>query len=358
VKRLLVTGGGTAGHVVPAIPVMERLLESGVVVDFVGSGSDFERELLSGLPVRYHGISTGKLRRYFSLENVLDAFRVIRGTWQAYWLVRRLRPDVVFSKGGFVSAPVVFAAWLQRRPVVAHESDLTPGLANRLALPFVRTLCVNFPVTRPSRFKGEVIYSGTPVRSALLNGDRAKGRALLGIPEGSAVVLVTGGSLGADRLNEVVRGALGGLLELASVVHVCGAGKTKDIDRPGYYQFEYVEDEWGDLLAAADVVVSRAGANTLYELLCLRKRNLLIPLPKKASRGDQLENAAYAQAEGFSHVIDESDLTATALVTAVNEILNVPGHESGKIAAFAPPDSVSLIVGALEQAATEETGGD
>jgi UDP-N-acetylglucosamine--N-acetylmuramyl-(pentapeptide) pyrophosphoryl-undecaprenol N-acetylglucosamine transferase len=348
VKRLLVTGGGTAGHVVPALPVIEALIGQGVTVDFVGSGSDFERELLAGLPVAYHGIPAGKLRRYFSLENLVDAFRVIGGIARAFVLLGDLRPDVVFSKGGFVSFPVVFAAWLRRIPVVAHESDLTPGLANRLAMPFVTTLCVNFPVTRPERFDGEILYTGTPVREALLAGDADRGRALIRAPAGKQVIVITGGSLGADRINEVVRDALDELLARAVVVHVCGRGKTREIDRAGYHQFEYVGEQWGDLLAAADLVVSRAGANTLYELLCLKKPNLLIPLSAAASRGDQIENAEYAKACGYSRVIQEAELDSAALVAAVDEILG--RADCGKIAAFTPPDSVTLIVDALARA--------
>ena len=350
-KRLVVTGGGTAGHVVPALPVMQAFVGRGVQVDFIGSGLELERELVAPLAVTYHGIAAGKLRRYFSLENLLDAFRVLLGIFQALILIGRLRPDVVFSKGGFVSFPVVFAAWCWRIPVVAHESDLTPGLANRLALPFVRTLCVNFPATRPPRFPGELIYTGTPVRPELVNGNAERGRALIGAGGEKPVLVITGGSLGAEAINAAVREALPALVQRAVVVHVCGPGRVVPVDLAGYHPFEYVREEWGDLLAAATAVVSRAGANTLYELLCLGKPNLLIPLTRKASRGDQIENAAWAEAEGFSHVLTEEALTADALLGAVDEILAESGTESGKIARFQPPDSVGLIVTAIERAA-------
>lgn len=350
-NRLLVTGGGTAGHVVPALPVMQAFLDEGVQVDFVGSGSDFERQLVSDMAVTYHGICAGKLRRYFSFENLKDAFKVLWGMVQAVFLLGRLRPDAVFSKGGFVSFPVVFAAWCWRVPVVAHESDLTPGLANRLAMPFVKSLCVNFPVTRPSRFRGELTYTGTPVRPALMNGDAASGRRLIGAADDRPLLIVTGGSLGADRINEVVREAAPELCQRAHLVHVCGPGKVAPVTAPDYHPFEYVREEWGDLLAAADLVVSRAGANTLYELLCLKKPNLLIPLSRRASRGDQIENAAWAESEGFSRVIQEEDLTATRLIGAVNEILAAKSEESGRIARFLPPDSVGLIVATIKRAA-------
>jgi UDP-N-acetylglucosamine--N-acetylmuramyl-(pentapeptide) pyrophosphoryl-undecaprenol N-acetylglucosamine transferase len=351
VKRLVCTGGGTAGHVVPTLPVMQAFVDAGVAVDFVGSGLALERSLVATLPVTYHAISAGKLRRYFSLENLLDVFRVLRGIVQSWRLIRGLHPDVVFSKGGYVSFPVVLAAWLARVPVVAHESDLSPGLANRLALPFVTCLCVSFPGTKPARFRGELLYTGTPVRPALLAGDAARGRALVGAPSGKPVLVITGGSLGADRLNAVVREALPALAERAVVVHVCGPGKALPLAIPDYHQFEYVREEWGDLLAAADLVVSRAGANTLYELLCLHKPNILVPLPRSASRGDQIENAAYAESEGFSRVIPEATLDAPTLVDAVADVLADQGQGSGRIAGFSPPDAVALIVDAIRRAA-------
>lgn len=342
-SRVLFTGGGTAGHVIPAIPVMRKLAQAGVEIAFVGSHSGLEEDLLRDEKLRYFGISSGKLRRYFSLQNVLDVFRVLLGVVNALTVIARFRPDVVFSKGGFVSFPVVFAAWLWRIPVVAHESDLTPGLANRLALPFVRTLCVNFPTTHPASFAGKVLYTGTPVRPALVNGDANSGRRLLGIEPSKPVLLVTGGSLGADAINATVRRSLPELTAHWHVVHVCGSGKRAEITNPHYTQFEYVRDEWGDLLAAADLVVSRAGANTLYELLLLGKANLLVPLSKQASRGDQIENAEYAASLGFSRVIAEEDLTTTTLVSTVTEMATQLDGLHRALAAFVAPDSVELI---------------
>jgi UDP-N-acetylglucosamine--N-acetylmuramyl-(pentapeptide) pyrophosphoryl-undecaprenol N-acetylglucosamine transferase len=337
--------------VIPAIPVMQALLEEGVEVAFVGSRSGLEENLLRDLPVRYFGVAAGKLRRYFSLRNLLDAFRVIAGIFGAIRVVAAFQPDVVFSKGGFVSFPVVLAAWIRGVPVVAHESDLTPGLANRLALPFVRTLCVNFPVTRPKKFKGNVIHAGTPVRESLLSGDPQRGRKLLGVEPGIPVLLVTGGSLGADAINNVVRAALPDLCKRGFVVHVCGPGKRVENREPRYVQYEYVREDWGDLLAAADIVVSRAGANTLYELFCLGKPNLLVPLSMKASRGDQLENAAYARSLGYSRVLSEEEFTPATLLSTVDLILADPEAEIARLRSFAPPDSVRVLVRAIRQAA-------
>jgi len=350
VKHLLCTGGGTAGHVIPAIPVIEQARADGVRVSFVGSRSGLEARLLAGLDVEYHGIASGKLRRYLSRENLADVFRVAAGVWQAWRLLGRLRPDVVFSKGGFVSFPVVLAAWLRRIPVVAHESDLTPGLANRLAQPFLRTLCVTFPETRAGRLRGRLVCTGTPLRPALLTGDAGRGRALVGAGE-RPLLLVTGGSLGADAINRAVRDALPELLEAFVVVHVCGAGKRAELDRPGYVQFEYVIDDWGDLLAAADLVVSRAGANTLFELLALGKPALLIPLSPRVSRGDQVENAEYARVRGYARVLAEAELDAATLLAAARDAYADRDELRRHLAQFQPGDAVAAIYAALRQAA-------
>ncbi|MEZ5557163.1 MAG: undecaprenyldiphospho-muramoylpentapeptide beta-N-acetylglucosaminyltransferase [Pseudomonadales bacterium] len=347
-RHLLCTGGGTAGHVIPAIPVLRAARAAGARVSFVGSRSGLEQKLLADVDVDFYGIAAGKLRRYLSLENVVDAFRVLAGIWQAFWLLRRLRPSVVFSKGGFVSFPVVFAAWLLRIPCVAHESDLTPGLANRLALPFVRTLCVNFePV---SGFAGRQLVTGTPLRSELMAGDAERGRRALGIDGSRPLLLVTGGSLGAEAINGALRAALPRLLARFEVVHVCGPGKTVSDPSPGYHQFEFVGAGWGDLLAAADLVVSRAGANTLFELLALRKPNLLIPLSRRVSRGDQIENAGYASRHGYSRVLAEEELTADSLVPAVESAFSELPQLQRKLAGFVVPDAVALIMAALRQA--------
>lgn len=343
---MLFTGGGTAGHVIPAIPVMRALRASGVEIGFVGSRSGLEEDLLREEDLQYFGIASGKLRRYFSLENLVDAFRVLLGIFNACVVVARFRPDAVFSKGGFVSFPVVLAAWLWRVPVIAHESDLTPGLANRLALPFIRCLCVNFPVTESSlsgRFKGRIVHTGTPVRPVLLDGDGARGRQWLNIAEGEPILLVTGGSLGADALNTVVREALGELTGEWQVVHVCGPGKLSAERNERYQQFEYVREQWGDVLAAADLVVSRAGANTLYELLALRKPNLLVPLSQKASRGDQIENADYARELGYSEVIAEEALTSETLVRSVADLRPKLAEITRRLEGFQVPDSVALL---------------
>ena len=341
--HVLVTGGGSGGHVIPTIPVMERLLAGGHRVSFVGTRTGYERGLLNSVAVDYYGISAGKLRRYFSWANVRDAGRVVLGVIEAVRLVRRLQPEVIFSKGGFVAFPVVFAGWLCRVPVLGHESDFSPGLANRLSQPFLKTLCTSFAQTQVDGFRGRVVHTGTPLREAMLSGmpDRARQQFRLGREK--PVLLVMGGSLGAIALNQVVRAALPALLPEFEVVHVCGPGRMQASSLAGYHQYEFINEGWGDLFALATVVVSRAGANSLFELFSLGKLNLLVPLSAAASRGDQLENAEYAKQQGYSLVIRESNLDAATLVAGIHALLQDRLKYEKELATFARVDATEAL---------------
>ena len=348
--RAVVTGGGSAGHVVPTLPVIEALQARDWNISYIGSDSGLEERLVAPLGVDYFGVRPGKLRRYWSFDNLVDAFRVPLSVLRVFGILGRIRPDVVFSKGGFVAFPVVVAAWFRRIPVVAHESDLSPGLANRLTLPLVASLCVNFDATRVNAKR--VIHTGTPVRESLVRGDRARGLIATGFSGNRPILAVVGGSLGAERLNLAVREAVSALTREFDVLHVCGAGKVDPsyLDIAGYEQRDFIGDEWGDILAAADLVVSRSGANSLYELLTLRKPNLLVPLPASASRGDQIENAAYARSSGFSMVVTEADLTPEVLVERVTALHRDAPSWRERLDAFEVPDSAGLIVAELEAA--------
>jgi len=321
---LLLTGGGTAGHVTPNLALLPALRARGFAVEYVGSHAGIERRLVveAGLP--YHAVQTGKLRRYASFENLIDLLRIPVGILQAALLVRRLRPSVVFSKGGFVGVPVVVGAWLNRVPVVVHESDLTPGLANRLSFPFARRICLSFRETADQLPGRNVVYTGTPVRAALRGGDRARGLARFGLDAGRRTLLVFGGSQGALAINEALRAALPSLPDDLQVLHVCGAGHlAADLEgRPRYRQYEYLDAEFGDAFACADVVVSRAGANSLAELIALRKPAVVIPLPTAASRGDQIDNARLFADKGFGIVLDQADLTPASLLARVEQALD------------------------------------
>ena len=349
-KTAVFTGGGTAGHVLPAVPVMRALQQRGVEVVFIGSADGFEKQYLEGLEdVRFFGIASGKLRRYWSWQNLTDVVRLLRGLWQSLRLLGRIRPGVVFSKGGYLSFPVVLAGWMRRIPIVAHESDFSPGLANRLAMPFLDALGTSFPMQRPGSLRGELVHTGSPVRPELLAGSAEAGRTLLQAPAGRPVVLVTGGSLGADALNAVVTEAAPELVRHCCLVHVCGPGKRADMELLGYRQYEFVGTDWGAMLAAADLVVSRAGSNTLFELLSLGKPNLLIPLSARASRGDQIQNAGYAAEAGYSRVIQEDELDASTLVNAVLGMLSEKDVWAARLARFEALPAVDLLVGLIER---------
>jgi UDP-N-acetylglucosamine--N-acetylmuramyl-(pentapeptide) pyrophosphoryl-undecaprenol N-acetylglucosamine transferase len=350
--RLVFTGGGSAGHVIPALPVLDALRDEGHDVHWIGSRKGLERALLEGRGVPYGAVTTGKLRRYLSVQNLIDALRVPFGVLEALVLLLRLRPALVFSKGGFVAVPVVLAAAVLRIPVVLHESDRTPGLANRICAPFARTVLATFPDTafRPRRGQRQVV-TGAPVRPELLAGDRARGLAFAGFDGHRPVLLVMGGSLGAEALNGVVRDALPELLRSRNVVHLCGRGRTDPSLQGvgGYRQFEFVGPELGDLLAAADTVVSRAGATALLELLALRLPHLLVPLPRTASRGDQLENATWSAGAGFSRVVHEADLDPRRLLAELRALDDERGERRAAMAAFDAAGATERVLAELRQ---------
>jgi len=342
--HVLVTGGGSGGQVIPAIPVMEALRAQGHQVSYVGTTSGYEERLLNGVDMQYHGISSGKLRRYLSFENLKDVFKVLLGIVQAFFLLGRLRPDVVFSKGGFVAFPVVLAGWLRRVPVISHESDFSPGLANRLSRPFVRTLCTSFAETRIPGFSGREVHTGSPLRPEFLTGDAVRGRARFDLPADRPVLVVIGGSLGARKLNEVVRLAVVPLTKRYEVVHICGPGNAEDLQQPGYHPLEYISEGLADLLMAADIVISRAGANSLFELLTLRKLCLLVPLSAAASRGDQIENARYAESRGFSLVIEEPALRPETLIEGLVSLERQADSYRERLATFERKDAVAALL--------------
>lgn len=318
-KRIILTGGGTAGHVTPNIALLPRLRELEYDIHYIGSYNGIEKELIEQFGIPYHGISSGKLRRYFSLQNFTDPFRVIKGFREAHKLIKLLRPNVIFSKGGFVSVPVVLAGKKRKIPTIIHESDMTPGLANKISIPSATKVCCNFPETVKLLPADKAVLTGSPIRQELLSGDKQHALNFTGLDERKPVILIVGGSLGAAAVNEAIRRILPSLLKDFHVIHLCGRGKLDPSlnHLNGYVQYEYIKDELKDLFALSDIVISRAGANAICELLALHKPNLLIPLSASASRGDQLLNARSFERQGFSAVMEEEQLTDTSLLTAV-----------------------------------------
>lgn len=320
-KRIVLTGGGTAGHVTPNIALLPTLKKLDYDIHYIGSYEGIEKKLIEDFDIPYYGISTGKLRRYFDVKNFSDPFRVIKGFSEAKKILKEIKPDIVFSKGGFVSVPVVRAAASLKIPCIIHESDMTPGLANKLCIPVAEKICCNFPETLLNLPEDKAVLTGSPIREELKQGSRLAGLELCGFSANLPVIMVIGGSLGAANVNKAVRDALPLLLEDFQIVHICGQGKVDNLllTTKGYKQFEYVKTELKDLFAMADVVISRAGANAICELLALKKPNLLIPL-SAGSRGDQILNAKSFEAQGFSIVLDEDDMTEKLLTDKVHEL--------------------------------------
>ena len=356
-KKIVLTGGGTAGHVTPNIALIPELKKQGYEIYYIGSYEGIESKLIADLGIPYYGISSGKLRRYIDLKNISDPFKVVKGLHQARRLLKKIKPDVVFSKGGFVSVPVVVAAKSRRIPCVIHESDMTPGLANKLCIPCALRVCTNFPETLQHLPPEKAVLTGSPIREELFHGDAAKGLAFCGFDSHKPVILVIGGSLGAVAINNAVRNILPKLLENYQVIHLCGKDKLDASlnHTKGYVQFEYIKEELSDLMAAADIMISRAGANAICEILALRKPNILIPLSAQASRGDQILNAEYNKKAGYSIVIQEEELTDEKLLTAVNQAYNSQEEYKKAMKRSQLNNSIEKIVGLINEAGNKRT---
>lgn len=350
-KKIVLTGGGTAGHVTPNIALLPSLKEAGYEIFYIGSYTGIEKTLIEDLGIPYYGISSGKLRRYKSLKNLTDPFRVLRGLSQAKKLMKQIKPDIVFSKGGFVSVPVVLAAASKKIPVIIHESDMTPGLANKIAMRKATRICCNFPETMKYLPKEKAVLTGSPIRQELLSGNKLAGLELCNFTIEKPIILVVGGSTGAVRVNEAVRKILPELLKKFQVVHLCGKGKTDESlnNITGYVQFEYISNQMRDLFAISDIVISRAGANAICELLALKKPNLLIPLSANASRGDQILNANSFKEHGYSSVLYEEDVTPESLLKAVNDLYDNRYSYINAMAESRESNAIPIIMDLIEQ---------
>ncbi len=350
-RKIVLTGGGTMGHVTPNLALLPHLLNKGYEVHYIGTENGVEAEKLQSTPgIIYHAVKSGKLRRYFDWKNFTDPFRVVAGAFQSARLMGKIKPDVCFSKGGFVAVPVVFGAWLHRIPVVCHESDLTPGLANKLCAPFAKKVATTFPECAAALgAKAECV--GTPLRPELFAGDHQKGLRLLGFTGGKPVLLMMGGSLGAQAVNKALREALPELLKTFDVVHICGKGNLDGslISTAGYAQLEFVSAELPDIFAAADLVLSRAGSNALMEFQALARPLLLVPYPKGASRGDQILNAQSLEKRGLCRVLLQENMTADTLTKALMDAWADREALTAAVKAAPPADGTMRVLGMIEE---------
>ncbi len=345
-KKIVLTGGGTAGHVTPNIALLPKLRELSFDISYIGSYQGIEKDLIEATGVPYYGISSGKLRRYLDLKNLSDPFKVIKGLGQSIRLLKKLKPDIVFSKGGFVSVPVVLAAKFRHIPVIIHESDITPGLANKIAMPAARKICCNFPETLKYLPEDKAILTGSPIRQELLSGDASAAKKYCHFTADKPVLLVIGGSTGSKVINDAIRSQLPILLKDFQIIHLCGKGNLDNslAGTEGYAQFEYISQQLKDMFALADIVVSRAGANAICELLALRKPNILIPLSAAASRGDQILNAKSFKKQGFSYVIEEENLTKETLLDAIKTVSKEKESYISAMSDSGQMDSISTII--------------
>ncbi|MFD1017617.1 undecaprenyldiphospho-muramoylpentapeptide beta-N-acetylglucosaminyltransferase [Thalassobacillus hwangdonensis] len=350
-KRILFTGGGTAGHVIVNLALIPEFQQQGYSIDYIGSADGIERDLIAGLDgVTYHAISTGKLRRYMSKENFKDPFKVMKGTLQAWNIIRKRKPGAIFSKGGFVSVPVVTAAWMNRVPAIIHESDYTPGLANKIAIPFAKKVLATFPETMNHLPKDKSEYIGAVIRDELFEGDRHKGLRHCDFPSDKPVLMVMGGSTGSKKINDAIRGQLDELLKHLQIIHICGKGNTDTtINRKGYVQFEYVNEELKDLFAATDYIVSRAGANAIFEFLALRKPMLLIPLSRHASRGDQILNADSFVKQGYARKLEEEELTKESFMKELDHLIADKGSILSNMENYQSQKAKDRVVEIIQQ---------
>lgn len=344
--KILLTGGGTAGHVNPNIALIPKLKQLNYDIKYIGSYDGIEKKLIKNIDIDYIGISSGKLRRYFSLKNFTDPFRVIKGYFEAKNFIKNYRPDILFSKGGFVSVPVVLAAKKYKIPIIIHESDMTPGLANKISIPYASKVCHNFPETAQYLPKGKSLLTGSPIREELLKGNKDAGLTFCGLTSDFPVILVMGGSLGASSVNSILRECLPTLLNNYQIIHICGKGKLDhSLDSlKGYIQFEYLNEELKDIFAASDMMISRAGAGAISEISALRMPSLLIPLSAKASRGDQILNAQSFSKQGFCNVLEEEDITTDSFTDAVNTTFSNREFFTKNMNAKNLYNSVSIII--------------
>ncbi|NOU76124.1 undecaprenyldiphospho-muramoylpentapeptide beta-N-acetylglucosaminyltransferase [Paenibacillus sp. LMG 31458] len=349
-KTIVFTGGGSAGHVTPNIALMHKLAQLGWEIKYIGSATGIEKDIIEREGVPFYSISSGKLRRYFDLKNFKDPFRVMKGVYESYRLLRRLKPAIVFSKGGFVSVPVVLGSRMNKIPVIIHESDITPGLANKISIPFATKVCVTFPESLQHVQRDKVELTGLPIREHILSGKASRAYQLCDFHSQKPVILVMGGSLGSQVINQAVRGNLGRLLAQFQIVHLCGKGNIASelANTRGYKQFEYLNEELPDILAMTELVISRAGATSIYEFLVMEKPMLLIPLSLQASRGDQILNAESFQKAGYADVLQEEALTADTLAERVEALhANRETHKAA-MQSRKESDAVASIVKLIE----------
>lgn len=315
-KVLVMTGGGTAGHVLPCLALLPFLKSFFTEIHFIGSNSGYEKKLVGDSAI-YHGIDAVKLSR--GGKNILKAFgvpfKLAKAKRQAAALLRQIRPDAIFSKGGYVALPVVLAA--KKHPhIFMHESDMTLGLANRLSRRRCKYLFTSFDTIESD----DAIHTGAPIRQSIYYGSREDAVKKYGLGARRPCLLVVGGSSGAKAINDIVLGCLNELCARFDVLHITGEKLATGTERAGYKAIGYT-DKIEDCYALADFVLSRGGSGALFELMALKKPTLIVPLPKGASRGDQIDNAEYFCKRGAALILKQEQMTAGSLLSSLDKLI-------------------------------------
>lgn len=314
---IVLTGGGTAGHVMPHLALLPYLKKDFDNIYYIGSVGGMEKSIIQKTGIPYFSVPCAKLARSFTLKNLKIPFTLFSGIKKSGKILDELKPDVIFSKGGYVSLPVVIAAKKRNIPVIAHESDFSIGLANRIAAKYCEKVLTAFPQAAKSLKNG--VFVGAPLRRSIFSAKKLESLKHFGLSGEKPVILATGGSLGASAINAALRDALDNVLPTFDVLHVCGKGNLSGIHKKGYVEIEFT-DKMDMALCAADVCISRAGANTVFEMASLAKPMLLIPLPKGVSRGDQILNAEHFKNLGLAKVLYQDNLSPESLIRAINAL--------------------------------------
>ncbi|MCR2823873.1 undecaprenyldiphospho-muramoylpentapeptide beta-N-acetylglucosaminyltransferase [Lederbergia panacisoli] len=345
-KKIVFTGGGSAGHVTPNIAIIRELNKEDWNIFYIGSKKGIEKELVEKVNIPYYTISSGKLRRYINFENVIDVFRVLKGCLDARKVLQKIKPNIVFSKGGFVSVPVIVAARLLKIPIFIHESDLTPGLANKISQRFATKIFTSFEETMKYFPENKTTFIGSPIRREVLQGSAEKGMEYLNFNSKLPILTIMGGSLGAKKINETVRGAIEQLTKKYQLVHICGKNNIDPnmSDILGYKQFEYIHDELADILAVTDIVITRGGSNSIFEFLALKIPMIIIPLTINQSRGDQILNAKVFEEKGYSITLEEEALTTKALITNLEQVFNNRKEMQNAMNLYTKKDALSFLL--------------
>lgn len=317
-KTIVLTGGGTAGHVTPHLALLPELKKHFQKIIYIGSNA-VEKEIISQkTDLQFYEINSVKFVRRHLFKNFLLPLKLIKAKKQALNLLKKIKPDVIFSKGGYVSVPVVLAGKQLKTPIVCHESDLSVGLANKIGARCAETVCTTFKQTADNiGTKG--VFSGSPILAKDLTLNQSQAKERLKIKTSLPILLVTGGSLGSVSINNTVISALNDLAKKFFVIHVTGKGNKTPVVSPNYLQIEFAQN-LPLLISASDIVVSRAGSNTIFELAYAKKPMLLIPLPKGTSRGDQVENALYFQKQNIAKVLLQENLTPQRLTSEIESL--------------------------------------